>query len=152
VRSDMAKLLTEPGQCGGWSANNGALKPFRKTEPEDWWSKERIKDRWHGGSKYPEVRLGPLRRYLRSRVGHPWDQVYSEICQDLRGTSGARQRLMTHVDRYVERTVILVDGVPCHGAGFNSESPLRNHAGWYFYVCPTSGLLKSVPQRRASRP
>ena len=24
--------------------------------------------------------LGPLKRFLRSRVGRPWDTVFSEVC------------------------------------------------------------------------
>ena len=152
MRSDMAKLLSERGRGGGWSANNGGLKPHRKTSPEEWWSKERLKDRWHGGSKYPTTRLGPLLRFLRSNVGRPWDLVYSEICREVREQGKARQRLLAEVDHYVEQEVILVDGVPCHGSGYNSGNPLRNHAGWYFYVCPNSGLLKSVPNRKDLQP
>jgi hypothetical protein len=151
VRSDMTKLLSERGQVGGWSANNGGIKEFRKTSPEESWSKERLKDRWHGGSKYPSARLGPLRRYLCSNVGRPWDLVYSEICQELRDRSAARKDLLTHVFRHVEKCVVLIDGVPCHSHGYASGSPLTNYGGLYLYVCPKTGLLRRVPDRPKKR-
>lgn len=56
-----------------------------------------------GHYKYFSDLLGPLRRYLRSNVGRPWDKVYSELCENLdkRKTTGR------HVFEHVETEVAL---------------------------------------------
>ena len=41
-------------------------------------------------SYYSFKRLGPLRRFLRSKVGQPWNDVYSEMCQRLDRNTTAR--------------------------------------------------------------
>jgi hypothetical protein len=56
-----------------------------------------------------------------------------------------------HVHDYVEKRVILIDGIPCHAEGRIYGSPLMNYNGQNLYVCPKSGLLKKVPTRRKSR-
>jgi hypothetical protein len=153
VRADMANVVGERGRSGAWSrcSDNGHLKVWDKTPPEDWWSKERIKDRWLGGSKYPCDLKGPVCRFLTSNAGRPWDAVYSEVCRELRRGSLTRDRFLALIYRYVECSVILVDGIPCHVGGFQHGSPLRNHGGRYFYICPESGLLRRVPVRREAR-
>jgi hypothetical protein len=46
--------------------------------------------------------LGPLRDYLKSKFGQPWDDVYSEMCEhmDRRSTVGAH--IFTHLGDYVD--------------------------------------------------
>lgn len=43
-----------------------------------------IKNRWR--TKYFSDNLSPLRRWLRSQIGKPWDSVYSELCQKIEQT------------------------------------------------------------------
>lgn len=44
------------------------------------------------GKEFSDL-LGPLRRFLLSRVGQPWDKVWSEICQVLKGNGVQAQNL-----------------------------------------------------------
>lgn len=61
-------------------------------------------------SKYLSDHLGPLRRFLRSKTGHPWNQVYSELCQRLNTNTMAGQHVIDHVWDYVEQHVEIIDG------------------------------------------
>jgi hypothetical protein len=148
VRPDMSKVLVERPRKGGGYGGKGYRKELQRTPVEEMRSREGIKARWRCGPKYFDDHLGPLRRFLLSNVGRPWDLVYSEICRETRDRFPVREHFLVHVYQYVEKCVILVDGVPCHGEGFGHGTPLRNHGGRYLYVCPKSGLLKKVPSKR----
>lgn len=87
---------------------------------------------------------GPALRFLRSRVGRPWNAVFAEICQQCRGRREVREEFLRHV----ERNVIRVDG-ELHGGGHcGSPTPLRPGK---LYVCPLSGLLRVTPERSRRR-
>src|SRR4051812_46638630 len=65
-------------------------------------------DRVRGeGIKKPYVRrknfnehLGPLRRYLESQVGRPWDDVFAEICRYIDRGSAVQDHVRDHVEQY----------------------------------------------------
>ncbi|MBW4472344.1 MAG: hypothetical protein KME45_18365 [Stenomitos rutilans HA7619-LM2] len=90
-------------------------------------------------SKYLSDHLGPLRRFLRSKVGQPWNDVYSELCQRLDGSTMAGQHVLDHVQDYVERHVELINGIPCQ----KSRRQYRLTQGYRFklYVHPETGIL-----------
>jgi hypothetical protein len=151
VRPDMAKVLVERPRSGGRCIGKGYLKTLQRTPIEELPGREGIKERWRGGSKWLTDLLGPLRRFLRSNVGRPWNLVHSEICVQLRRAFPERENLIRHVYNYVERDVNLVDGVPCHRGGMLHGTPLRRRYGPEFYVCPRTGLLRVKPPRRKTR-
>ncbi len=90
-------------------------------------------------SKYLSDHLGPLRRFLRSRVGQPWNNVYSELCHRLDHNTMAGQHVLGHVWDYVEQHVELINGIPY----YKSRRHLRL-ANWrhiQLYVHPETGIL-----------
>jgi hypothetical protein len=147
----MAKVLVERPRGGDRWAGKGYLKDLQRTPVEEMRSREGIKARARGNRKWFSDHLGPLRRFLLSNVGRPWDLVYSEICRGTRARFPVREHFLIHVYQYVEAKVVLVDGVPCRGDGWGYGTPLTNYANQYLYVCPKSGLLKKVPGRRKTR-
>ena len=62
-------------------------------------------------SKYFSDCLGPLSRWLRSKVGQDWDDIYHELCQILDITTLSGKHILSHVWGYVERDAVLVDGI-----------------------------------------
>ncbi len=62
-------------------------------------------------SKYFSDCLGPLYRWLRSKVGQNWDDIYHELCQMLDITTLSGKHILSHVWGYVERDAVLVDGI-----------------------------------------
>src|SRR3954471_15794757 len=85
--------------------------------------------------------LGPLKRFLRSRVGRPWDAVFAEVCAG----AGRDVRFREALARLVERNVVLLAGVPCPAVARNGAPPPPLRPGLLF-VCPCSGVLKVVKE------
>jgi hypothetical protein len=150
MRSDMAKVLVERPRVKGASFRKpkGYKKRVRKLldagdSPPVY---EGIK-RPHGhATKHFNEHLGPLRRYVQSQVGRPWDRVYSEICERVDRGNVVQKHILTHLFDYVVVNTVLLDGEPCRGEpqwGHQYGEPLRTSARrdrWY--VCPKSGLLR----------
>jgi hypothetical protein len=150
----MAKVIVERPRHGSRirGARKGYRKRFHKTALEEQPKREGIEKRG-GGTKHFNEHLGPLRRYLQSQVGRPWNKVFSEICAHISRDSVVQDHVRDHVWDYVVAQVKLIDSVPCYASGRLCDQPL-NQYGWrvpLLYVCPRSGLLrrvKSVAERR----
>ncbi|OCQ96965.1 hypothetical protein BCD64_15350 [Nostoc sp. MBR 210] len=92
-------------------------------------------------TKHSSDQLGPLRRFLRSNVGQPWDDVYSALCQRLKTNTMTGQHVIGHLWDVVERHVEIIDGV-LYGKsyrwyGIKLDGVDRN----CFYVHPETGIL-----------
>jgi len=102
-------------------------------------------------SKYLSDHLGPLRRFLRSKTGHPWNDVYSELCQRLNTNTMAGQHVIDHVWDYVERHVEIIDGEfyskLYRGYRIKLDASDRDR----FYIHPETGILcaaEKVPRKQ----
>jgi hypothetical protein len=158
MRADMAKVIVERPRVKGWAWNKpkGYQRRLRRYGDDGPPTREGIKACWQGGSKYLNEHLGPLRRYLDSQVGRPWDKVFSEICANIDRNSAVQDHVRDHVEDYVTTHVILIDGVPCNGEGGRIYgTPLHEFRYRPWYVCPRTGLLRRVKvagRKRKSRP
>ncbi len=94
--------------------------------------------------------LGPLRRLLRSKVGQPWDVVYSELCRRLDSNTVTGRHVISHVWDYVERHVVFIDGLP-YAKSYQKFS-LRNAWRLCLYVHPETGILCLAPSAPADPP
>jgi hypothetical protein len=77
-------------------------------------SREQIRPR--GGRSWCEWkymnlpdRLQPLFRYLEKQIGRPWNDVYSEICENLSPSSTMQKHILDHVEGYVERDPVYIE-------------------------------------------
>jgi hypothetical protein len=84
-------------------------------------------------------RTNPCRRFLISRAGRPWDEVYSEICRKFdRRTLPGRHVIEGHLLHEVER----------HRIGrYGSVVDVRTGTHELLYV-DAKGILRYRPQRR----
>ena len=157
MRKDMSHKLSEgPTRGGGMPPGD----PDKRTKMSEKPSKERMQRPWRK-SEYKKNYGNPavLKRWLKSKVGKPWDKVYSEICEAIpdRG-DGVRDR----VEWFVELHAQIVIGkkgqkIPCYKTGcryLHRETSIRVGE---LYVCPNSGLLKEVrppkhPQKKEENP
>lgn len=111
----------------------------------------------HTRRKWFSDLLGPLRRWLRSQVGRPWDDVYSEACAVIKPDSVVRAHIKTHLLDYVERDTFMKAGEVwcfCHFSWHGSnELPVHALNGYRhpFFVHPGTGLLCEIPSRRRER-
>lgn len=116
-RKNLQKITAEATEDG--LLNHYIIKPRNKT-------------------KYFSDHIRPLYRWLRSKVGQPWNTVYSDLCYKLdpRGLSG--QHILSHVWDFVELYVVLIDGVPYERT---NERSLSNYWRETLYVHPETGIL-----------
>jgi hypothetical protein len=159
MRADMGKVLVERPRLGGWRGESRPGKGYRKRlkkcldagdSPP---AREGMKQCHGHGTKHFNEHLAPLRRFLNSNVGRPWDKVYAEICRHVDRGNVVQKHILTHLFDYVVTNVILIDGQPCRGdGGRRYGEPLRTSDRYHcWYVCPKSGLLRRsrhVPRRR----
>jgi len=157
MRADMGKVLAERPRWG--SRSRGPRKGYdahvrRCIDAGEPLPKfEGIKRR-SGKTKHFNEHLGPLRRFLDSNVGRPWDKVYAEICKHVDRGNVVQKHILTHLFQYVVTNVMLIDGRPCRGEAYARlyGQPLRtSHDRHQWYVCPKSGLLRKsryVPRAR----
>lgn len=99
MRSDMSKVIVERPRRGGTCEPKGRR---RNRDLEDLPQHESMLGKGRGWDrKELNENLQPLKRFLGSRVGHPWDKVYSEISEHLRPTNAVQQHVRDHLHNYV---------------------------------------------------
>lgn len=154
MRADMSKVIVERPRLrsGAWPKPKGARRRLQRFGEDGPPGREGIKKCWGWGTKQFNEHLGPLRRYLDTQVGRPWDTVFSEICAHINRNSAVQDHVRDHVDDYVVTTVVLIEGVPCFGSGREYGRPLRSYRSYRrWYVCPRTGLLRRMehtPRKR----
>ena len=143
MRSDMRKVVVEQPRHG---SRNRSRKTALKVRPV-----EVHEDFDSGPARAPASRwekefgehLSPLRRFVRSNLGRPWDKVYSEIRAQLDGRSVTGRHVLDHLGWDVATDVVLDDGRPMRIYG-GRKYPVRG-----FYVDPRTGILREAPSWRA---
>lgn len=144
MRKDFTKVVTERPRRG----HGKTYKPVRPRGPigeDECGGMEGM--RWpHGrdGKEFSDL-IGPLWRFIHSRLGEKWDDVYSEICANLKGRNTQQQHIIGHLWQYVERYV----EVTATGAVRSKSCRFwRPRDGDYiysdFYVDPRDGILKKT--------
>lgn len=91
--------------------------------------------------------LGPLRRWLLSQAGRPWDAVYSELRAGISTRNAVQLHIWQHAEHYVARHVEIVQGKPYHlpGHGWVWLDRMVHSRYCPVYVCPKTGILRRTP-------
>lgn len=150
MRWDMYEVIIERPRGGlrGRPKGGGRERMRERADPERMRLQERIS--MSHGTKFLNENLAPLRRFLLSRVGQRWDDVYSEICATLKGTSAVQKHVLDHLREMVHTRVVKAgDLLLQHGPQGVRE--LHGDRWARVYVCPDSGILKRAPPRLRSR-
>lgn len=141
MRKDMAKVIVERGRVGGGGDRKGRAK-----KPEDLPKKQGMK-KAHKDRKSLNETLNPLKRFLQSSVGRPWNKVYSEICENLKITSTVQEHVRGHLKDFVE--------VHAKVDGHKVMSQRSFYSGRYYelrdgglYVDPITGILRKYKRRK----
>lgn len=150
MRSDMSKVVTErPRTNRGWTYGNFRSR-MNRGDLDDLPSKQGMRRPYrHNGDDFARDftdLINPLYRYLHSCVGRPWNDVWSEICANLRPDSTTQQHIRDHVTSYVEMHAVY-DPVTnkvyeaCHGSFVTAKKYRGEIVG--LYVDPHTGILKN---------
>lgn len=150
MRHDMYKVIVErPRRGGGFRSERPAPLDLDESPTH-----ESLKHR-HRNRKWLNENLAPLRRFLASQVGRPWDKVYSEICAGIDRRNTVQKHIHQHIEGYVAIHVHLVDGVLYVDRFWNGRIPLADRWAPEFYVDPVHRLLRvnagKLDARRKSR-
>lgn len=140
MRKDMIKVLTESPRSGGRYTKYPRTGKYTWKADEDAAGGKQGMRRPHkeqGDWKEFTDHIGPLYRYVASRVGKPWNKTYAEVCIPLKGRNTVQQHLLGHLMQWVEDKVwINEEGRPRHANG--------THLWKEFYVDPRDGVLKKL--------
>lgn len=138
MREDMAKVIVERPRSGSSWTSKRPRKRWHKYPMDEWPTKESHKRELRGiRNKSLNENLAPLRRFLRSHVGKPWNEVNSEMRERINLNSAVQLHIWQHVQQYVCVDPVERDGKLLDNRGHE----LRR----YFYVEPGSGILREVP-------
>jgi hypothetical protein len=143
MRADMDKVIVERPRIGSRapSRKKGYRKYCQKVGIENLPRREPLPGRWRGRERQLNEHLGPMRRFLRSRVGRPWNKVHQELCEHVSFNNAVQMHVLTHVFDYV-----------CRLVEYRGRNVVRLD-NWYrgivlrpgqMYVCPRTGILKVV--------
>lgn len=79
------------------------------------------------------------RRYLSSKVGQKWDDIYSELINRF------GESVKKDLDFYIDLNAYVKDGEIWHIAPYCGES----RVSYGFYVLSSDGILREVPRKRS---
>lgn len=138
MRADMHKVICESPRGGQYWARRFPRPQINCEEAPKYESitKPHKHRKWFG------EHLGPLKRWLRSNVGRPWNDVYSEGSPIFKPDNVVRAHIRFHLLQMVRRNTFMRDG-EIWDRGDWMEHKLRGGitCSPVFYVHPESGLL-----------
>jgi hypothetical protein len=157
MRSDMSKVIVERPRLR-FPLKNGSAYPRGRLENR--WA-PRLEDAPRtesmGGTykgKWLNENLQPLVRFLRSRVGQRWDEVYSEIAAQISCKSAVQKHVLDHLRDYVVENVEIVGTtvkyIPHRGYETLESRGMRLR----FYTRPDTRelcLAPMVPRKRRAK-
>jgi len=145
MRKDMSKVIVERPRTGANRQRKGRTETLRDDDGQV--MPIRLAKR-QTGTKMLNENLGPLRRFLESSAGRPWDKVYSEISEHIRPSSTVQQHVLLHVTDFVATQTRMVDGdVHVGGDRYSVTRPLKD-SRYRLYVHPKTGILERNPAFR----
>lgn len=105
-----------------------------------------------GDKKQLNENLKPLRRFLNSRIGQPWDKVYSEIMRELNLNNAVQYHVWQHLIKFGEvQTKTYMEGNTVMASGvIGPESMTTSYGREEFYVDPRDGTLRKT-KRESSK-
>lgn len=107
MREDMPKVVVERERLYGNTGYHHYRASRKHNISEEAPYGEGIRRPYDWDRKSLNENLSPLRGFLRSRVGKPWDKVYSEISENLKPSSAVQQHVRDHVKTYVTLELIV---------------------------------------------
>jgi hypothetical protein len=145
MRTDMSKVIVERPRIGSRlpSRKKGYRRAANRQSMDERPARESMLGRWHGLEKHLNEHLSPMQRFLRSRVGCPWNKVHQELCEHVSFNNAVQKHVLAHVFEMVNQFVEWQDGKLWARRRWRS-TPLRPGE---MYICPNSGLLKVVKSR-----
>jgi len=162
MRYDMSKILTESRRFNGGRSSKLYVKKERRklNDKSDFTTSAKFKPmaRYGYNSKEDSLRLNPLIRFLKSKVGEDWNDIYSEICKEIVPYRSVDKLILNFIYNIVDKNVILDDDSVLKHMKLNREYGTiyrgdRFHMSPRFFIHPNSNKLwSSFDKRLPERP
>lgn len=136
MRADMYKVIVERPRRGGGFRDEMPAPVDLSDSPRQ----EGLRRR-HRCRKGLNENLSPLRRYLASQVGRPWDKVFSAICAGIDRRNTVQRHIHQHLEDFVAIRVYDVGGELQIDGRWRGRISLATYWAPEFYVHPRHGLL-----------
>ncbi|MFN7737835.1 MAG: hypothetical protein ACK5O8_17090 [Pirellula sp.] len=144
MRSDMAKVIVERPRIGSRrpSRKKGYRKYLQSMAVDELPRREPMLGQWRGREKWLNEHLGPMRRFLRSKIGLPWNNIHRELCEYVSFDNAVQGHVLAHIYEYVHLHVEVENDATVYSkSGRRRQHKLEVNA---IYVCPNSGILTLV--------
>lgn len=147
MRADMHKVVVERERHGSTRTNRKWGKRLAFVPDADYDDQPKFvssgRRRQYGFDckSFSDV-LGPLKSFLHSKVGRPWDKVYSELRRGLDVRKVTGRHIFDHLEFMVETDC----SVGADRKAYTGDGRYRVDG---FYVHPKTGLLCFVPRQSA---
>lgn len=147
MRDDFAKLLVERPRLGGKMERKGRTRHHSELPKQ-----EGIKKRYGYNTKNLNENLSPLRRFIETQVGRPWDKVYSEIRLHIKPGNTVQEHILQHLYDFIHVKVSKVPvsaKFPCGLAYHNHRwgGGIRTVRDGDIYVDPDDNIIKRAKRR-----
>ncbi len=141
MRNDMHKVIAEPGRRGGHDYVKSRVEIDRDDDSQP--KREGIRRKGSYDRKNRCQNTNPLRRYLASKVGQLWNDVFSDLCANNDLRNYVQGEVREHITWMVHTNVEVIEGEPIATDG---------HRIWRdFWVHPDTGVLMAVPKSKRYR-
>lgn len=143
MRADMAKVIVERPRIGSRarSRKKGYRKYIQATGLESLPRREPMLGRWRGLGRCLNEHLAPMRRFLESSVGRPWNHVHRDLCEHVSFQNAVQAHVLVHIFQFVQKHVEYRGRDVIATSGWHRGRALERGA---MYICPRTGLLKKV--------
>jgi hypothetical protein len=160
MRSDMDKVIVERPRPG---SSRHVARRFRRLDPRRIEVSEDADDLFPTrighrraaalgrGRKWLNENLAPLRRYLESQAGRPWNDVWSEICANISVDNTVQKHVRDHVKDFVAVNTSIHDGTIMTVSRYGGPQPLSGTHWMRLYVDPQTGILHRIPSKLSWR-
>lgn len=145
MRADMFKVIVERPR---WGSRHAPSVKLKRSDP----GIQFIGHKRHvrtGARYYKDLNenLAPLIRFLQSRCGRRWDDVFSEICAGLDTGSTVKMHVRQHLDDFVAaRISIGRDGEWMADGEVMVDRTPWGWRRWRFFVDPRDGILRGAAE------
>jgi hypothetical protein len=139
MRADMFKVIVERPRWGHRRAESVKLKKGRHQDIKHIGLKRHAAQEARFTKSLNE-NLAPLIRFLRSKRGQKWNDVFSEICVQLDTGSTVKMHVREHLNHFVAHPI----SIGRHGE-WMVEGKVLGADPWFrrqFFVDPYDGILK----------
>ena len=145
MRADMFKVIVERPR---WGSRHAPPVKLKRSDPGihsiGHKRHAKIDARYY---KSLNENLAPLLRFLRSRCGRRWDDVFSEICAGLDTGSTMKMHVRQHLEDFVAaRISIGREGEWIADGEIMTVRTSRGWRRWRFFVDPDDGILRDAAE------